>query len=107
MTKYELYIEADHNDGDYITEIHTVDTETIERFEPMFKALKDFDNGTRRPQSNNFEQGGRGDCSEYYIPIVGKELFEEFSEYVPCDEYGVHTITSINYYELPNKIKVI
>ena len=87
---YEMTIIADTNDGDYVTEISEITMKAIERFKPLIKAIK------KSKERHNFEWGECcDDYPEQYSKRFGEELLEEFTNYVPHGEYGIHTIESI------------
>lgn len=42
-----------------------------------------------------------------YMGFLSNEQIDAFNEYIPLTEDGIHSITSVEYYELPNKIKLL
>ncbi len=94
-----LIVKADCNDGDYIEESNEITIAQLHKFAPMFKAIGE-------TPGHNFESG---DCvrteswDEVYRKTVGKDMTEdeweeyteEFSDFVPHGEYGIHSIESI------------
>lgn len=108
---YELYVEADYNDGDYISEVNTITLEELERFKPLIAAIAEYgkpnENGHRRRNWNTMWHCREKD--DFYSNAYAefKELAEEFEEcYCPHTEHGVHTITRIEYYEKPQRISL-
>jgi len=121
MKKY-LIIVADTNDADYITSKHIVDDETIEKIKPVIEAIKNFKpyrvevNGMKWSHDHNYttqertrEDMGGISARDYYVGknLVTKEEFEIFDELVPFDEYGIHTIESIDILEVFNEYKLL
>lgn len=112
---YEIVIEADTNDADYITSISSISEEDLERFKPLIAAIAEFDGMKLNPPSYNASNWanydhdnryGNLDPAERYAEF-GPDLISEFSDYVPNGEHGVHTITSIEYYKKPIKTKLL
>ena len=89
--KTYLEVKADTNDGDYVCERTEISEADLERFMPLIKAIK-----KQRKKGHNWCTSDYGDepPPEEMYESFG-ELVDEFSEYVPCGEYGVHTIVSI------------
>ena len=103
--EYELVVTGDHNDADYVTEISTVDLETIQYLQPIFDAIKSFNEKT--PYGHNWPNSeyANGTLSGTY-PDVGDDLIDTLNEYVPHAENGIHSIVSIVYYPLPDRTVV-
>lgn len=121
MKKY-LVITADTNDGDYVTEKHSVTDETIELLKPAIEAVKNFKpykvhmHNIDWNHSHNFPTGeccredlGEKTPKEYYVDggFMTEDQFLDFEEYVPYAEYGIHTITSIEILEVSEETKLI
>lgn len=102
--KYIL-IKADTNDADFITKSSVITDEEIEKIRPLVKAISEFKpytksyGGINYIHHNNYPSGEC--CREYlgekpydklYGHIDGLDLFDCF---VPYDEYGIHTIESV------------
>ncbi len=105
---YEIKITADHNDADYIAETNDIDMKTIEKFLPLIDAIKNYSGVGARDHYNWNNCWDRRNESSYFLKAYSQfreDLLNEFNEcYVPGDEYGVHTITDIIYYEKPKNI---
>jgi len=97
-----LYVEADWNDADYISEMSEIG-DNIEFFEKVAKAIKEC-NG--RDGHNWPEYDGWEALEELYEGVLTEEEIERFSDYVPnaYESDGVHSIEAIKIYEV-NSIK--
>ncbi len=91
-TKLYLEIKADTNDADYVTCRTIITQQQIDRLKPLIEAIKN------NPDSHNWI------TSEYFSDdhkrpedAYGQfgKLVEEFEDYIPYGEYGIHTIKSI------------
>jgi len=95
MKKY-IIIEADTNDGDYVSKKEEITDDEIESIQPIIEGLKknhgDFT--TRDQGRSGYEQFGHLEC------------FDTFIHFVPSGEYGIHTIESIEILEVVNEIKL-
>ena len=97
-----IIIEADTNNGDYVTECSLINDNEIELLKPIVEAIKNIDN-------DNWETGEC--CCEhdpYGLYVETKILTEEqvdwFQQFVPYGEYGIHTIESILIMEFIEKL---
>lgn len=104
--KYELYIQADTNDADYITSTNTVTMEDINRILPVIEAIKALDRKKSWYNWPNSEYRDE-DTPHTLYSHVDPDLIDQFSDYCPYGEDGIHTITSVVYYPLPNKVKLL
>jgi hypothetical protein len=110
--KYEITVVADTNDGDYITEISQISSEDLEDIKPIVEAIKNFKpykNGGRT-HNHNFPYGEcrREDLGELEIYDIYSEVdIEMFEDYLPCSEYGIHTIESVEVCPLQKKEKLL
>jgi hypothetical protein len=119
---YEIIVVADYNDGDYVTEISTIEQADLDKLMPLFKALKDnhgkfdsyvpraWDKETKR--EDHVVAGGlyARDWPKYLADAVGIDLIEYFEEmFVPCppDPSEIHTIVSVQVYPLPEKMRLV
>ncbi len=93
---YELVIEADTNDGDYVTSTNEITAEQVEELKPILAAVK-------ANKGHNWATGDIGDSSKEYEGILTEDQIEWFNDLVPHGEYGIHTIESVVYYPLPEK----
>lgn len=100
MKKYIL-IEADTNDGDYVTKVSEITDEQIELIKPVIEAIKrknaSYDGG------HNYETEelvGKSDAKKLYGHLEG---FITFNGFVPegDENYpGIHTIERIKIFQL-------
>jgi hypothetical protein len=114
--KYYINVTADTNDADYISEMNEISDEQLELIRPVIKAIKNFKpykgksrSGSDWNHENNFPTGdcyrldlGEKDAEEIYVKsgIVTQEQFDVFMEFVPSNEYGIHTIESVHLYHV-------
>ena len=101
MKKY-IIITADTNDADYVTKKSEITDEQMELIKPMIEAIKNCE------EEHNYETQ---DCisetegaDEIYKNVPGFDLFDRF---VPSNEYGIHTIESVEILEVSNEYKLI
>jgi hypothetical protein len=102
---YELVIEADTNDADYVTSttpVSEMQIVAVKLFAEMIKAC---------PKHYNWANSEYTDSNEHPLEVYSElteQAFEWFNDLLPYGEHGIHTIVSIEYYPLPlNKIKLI
>ena len=94
---FELVIVADENDGDYVTEISKITPEELERLIPLVEKVK--------ANCGAWPNGEQGDAAdEYDWP---EEDIEFFGRFVPYGQYGISGIESIEYYPLPEKVRLL
>jgi hypothetical protein len=100
---YEIVITADTNDADYITKISAITPDELERFTPLIAEI------AKKAKHYNWDTSVYGDDEDKPEIMYSQfaALVEEFEEFVPHGEYGVHTIESIVYYEKPAKIVLL
>ena len=91
MTKY-IYIEADINDGDYISEMKQITDEELETIKPVIEAVRKNQN-----RYENLDMSDKYDAEECYGHLEG---FKTFNQFVPTGEYGIHTIERIIIYNV-------
>jgi hypothetical protein len=116
-TKKFLFIKADTNDADYVESMGLVSDKQLEKFMPLIEAIKNF-----KPYKTKTEDGemdwthdhnwpdseynrddlGEKPVNEIYKDVVSEDVLEEFRDFVPYGEHGVHTIESIKVYEVSN-----
>jgi len=107
---FEIVIVADTNDGDDVTAINDITKEELEKFLPLIEAIKKFDQKHKRGSGKyNWPAGEhmRGTCPEETYPDIDPALIDYFREYLPYGEHGIHTIESIEYYNVPIKTKLL
>ncbi len=109
--KQYLEVTADYNDADYVTERNLITEAQLVKFEPLFKAIKEFKpytgHGARSPvmvHGHNFPIGdgcrarsGEKTARQLYVEsgIVDEDTFAEFEKYIPTTQGDIHTITKI------------
>lgn len=104
-----ILIEADHNDGDYVSEVNDITQERLDKFIPLIEAIKakngQWGDAWSRPKlealypqffdKNEDYDSDDEDDSEY----VESNLLENFMFYLPrTDNEHIHTITKIEIY---------
>ena len=107
--KYELVITADTNDADYVTSIETIGEEVLNDIViPVTAAIKALD--TKKNHYNWPDMWDRPydslPLNELY-PQLTEEQIEWFRDLCPSFEGGIHTIESVTYYAVPEKIKLL
>lgn len=85
----KIIINADTNDGDYITSINTISEETLEKIIPVINAITNCKLSHNYPTDECVQDKSAEDL---YGEING---FKEFNELLPYATYGMHTIESI------------
>ncbi len=109
-----LVVQADQNDGDYVTQITKISDKNLASIMPVIKAIKAFKpysvkaQGMKWTHTHNYPKGEfcpREDLGEKgYVdlyPHINPKLLEEFDDnYVPYGENGIHSITSIDLFEI-------
>ncbi len=90
----KLYLEVvgDTNDADYISERTEITEDQLELIKPVIKAIK---NSKIRHNWATSEYAREPHPSEMYKDVVTEDQIEEFEQYVPHGEHGIHTIKSI------------
>jgi len=107
MKKY-IIIEADINDGDYVTEKTLITDEKLKEIMPVIEAVKKQKEANRWgynwPQSEHCEES----IEELYPQFTEDEL-DEFRQFVPSgiESDQVHTIESIELLEVTNETKLL
>lgn len=112
---YQLWIQADTNDGDYTSSISKVTKKELKRLEPIFAAIKAFrpykgksETGTEFSHHNNWPNGeyyprtdlGEKTPEEIYAGILTPEQVELFNDLCPWGESGIHSIVDIKVMEV-------
>lgn len=91
--EYELYIEADYNDGDYVNELKVISKEQLNELQPLFKILKEVEG--RIDEGSGFIEL----CRKYEkeLGLEEEHLSELIWEIMPCGENSeyIHTIDII------------
>ena len=91
MKKY-IIISADENDGDYITKKSSVSDIQIEDLKIILAII-----GIRK---HNWDNTDIENLIEKYSGLLTKEQIMFFNKYVPCNDYGVHTIVKVEIIEV-------
>lgn len=102
--KFEMVIVAD-----YITEISHISEKELYNILPVINAIRELTEQNKNTLNfHNWPDNEYLDDSyrELY-PQLTEEQLETFQEYLPFGEFGIHTIQSIVYYEIPEKIKLL
>jgi len=92
----KVIIEADENDADYISEMS--DVKSDEDLEILRKVA-----GVIKKQSDgNWEntEDSKNPPAEMYKGLLTAEEIKKFDDFVPDNDYGVHTIVSIRIVEI-------
>lgn len=99
MKKY-IIVEADTNDGDYITEKSIITDEKIIKLKEILNKCE-------------IDSWGRGDMKDddndpkiLYPELTGEEI-EFIEDFLPFGEYGIHTIESIEILEISNEERLL
>lgn len=100
ITNYYMVVKADRNDCDYVTEIGKISSDKLDAFRPLIKAIKNYSGHYNWPTFDSFRN-----VKKMYKGIVSERLIEEFSEYVPTGDDGVHTIKKIEIYPYVDMIE--
>jgi hypothetical protein len=118
MKKY-IIITADTNDADYVTSKNFINDEELKLIKPLIQAIKKFKPYTVKntgysknstfTHNHNFpyneccrEDLGEIDAYTYYKEKCGisEDALDYFREIQPYNEYGIHTIVSIELLEV-------
>lgn len=102
---FELSVTADTNDADYVTSTQTVSQNQIDGMLPIIEMIKNYKGHNYNWCIGDIARKGEGPKDIY--PELTEEAFEWFSDFLPYGEYGIHTIESIEYYPLPEKVKLL
>ena len=113
----KIIIKADTNDADYVTSQRVITDEQLEKIRPVVDAIKSFQpfkvkkHGIDWNHHHNYPTGencrtdlGEKSAIEMYGKIDGFKLFDSMC---PTDEYGLHTIVSVDVLEIANETKLL
>ena len=122
--KYELVVVGDECDADYLTKISVIDETDLPMLFKAVEAIRKH-NEIRKTDWNHYNWA-RGEIDgDSLFHLYGRAqtedeeddqfdedgpLIEEimwFKQFVPYSEIGIHTIDSISYYPLPDKVKLL
>ena len=108
----KIRIKADTNDGDYVFEESEITFEQAEKIKPLVDAIRRFEpyQGEWMPgqftnHDHNFPYGEclREDMGEKHIyeiySNIPKDSIELFEQLIPYNEYGIHTIESVEVFD--------
>jgi hypothetical protein len=101
-----IYIQADTNDADYISATSDLNEEDLPTILKVVEAIKAFDSRTRRGSGQyNWPSSYHRNGSPHYTydGILTEEEIDIFSDYVPCGEDGIHTIESVQIFQIIDK----
>ena len=117
---WEITITADGNDGDYQTEVSEISDTDLNKLKPLFQAIKAFKPyktgsaiaNDQREHRHNWPSGEclRTDLGEkppHEIYNATEELTEMLEEYLPYNEWGIHTIVSVEVTPLVKKTRLL
>lgn len=115
MKKY-LIVQADTNDGDYVTKKTEINDKDLSKFRSILDKVE-------REETVYYDKrtpiyGKSTSIKWATLDIADSELWEQHPEltekecdfvgnYIPNGEYGVHTIESIDILEVANEIKLV
>lgn len=105
VPKFEVSITVDWNDADYVTDTHEVDQEKLNKLTSITDKIKTSGYGKKR-WGYKWENGDRGSPGAEY-PDLTEEEVEFLNDLLPYVEYGVHTITEIVWYPMPEKMRLL
>lgn len=116
MKRY-IFIKADTNDADYISQLSPITEEEYELILPVIDAIKNFkpydyaDINFKCSHISNYPTGDfvRDDLDEKSARILYGHLegFDVFNELRPYGEYGIHTIEEIRVLEVINEQRLL
>lgn len=98
---YLLIIEGDTNDADYISEATTIEDKDADKKLPLIrKVAKLMSEGHNWNSSEYADQGE--DTESVYVAtgLLTEAEVEEFTDYVPYGENGVHSLSSITLHKV-------
>ena len=108
---YEIVITGDTNDADYVTEIQDIEQDELDLIMPVIEAVKAY---TKLHWKGHYCSEHNWPTSEYsdgevgaLYPDLTEEQLQLFQNFVPCGEYGIHSIESIYIYPKPTKVKLL
>lgn len=89
----KLYIEikADTNDADYVTQRTEINEEELENLLPIIEVVKNIGIDHNWPAHEHLGYS----LDKTYQGLLSEEQLTWFNGFVPCGEYGVHSIDSI------------
>jgi len=108
MKKYCI-VQADTNDGDYITEKNLITDEQIKELTTALSKLGLEERRGLRWYTNDQVNERRGNFSpeKMYEGILTEKEIELIQEFTPYGEYGIHTIETIEILEVANEYTLL
>jgi len=118
---FEITITVDTNDADYATQVSKISESDLELIKPLIKAISKFQPYTAKTRGansltwdhhHNYPYGEccRGDLGEKHpqeLYDFPQAVFEIFENLLPFNEYGFHTIDSIEVTPYVKKTKLL
>ena len=104
MKYFQIEIEVDTNDADYITNVSKISEDHLNKLRPLLKEIKE------RKDGYNFQIGEYADedSAKYYGGTPEKdEAVEIFLDFAPYGEHGFHTVESVEVTPWVEKEKLI
>lgn len=104
-----LVIVGDTNDADYITSVNILDTddeysvEILNLLPKLSLALKNCKNYHNWPNHEYVDE----DVREIYDGVLTTDEIEIVHEYVPRGEFGIHSIKSVDVYDITNIVNYL
>lgn len=97
---FEIVIVADENDADYVTEISKIEQSELDLLMPIIEAIKE------KHGEWPYIDFDTAEIKEIY-PDLTIEQIEQFNNFIPSGAYGIHDIIRIEYYPVPEKIRLL
>jgi len=107
---FEITIVVDTNDGDYVTEVCQITEYKLNKIKPLIEAIKNFKPYNGHTSNYPIGECCRSDLGEKTPQELYKfedKIFELFEDYCPYNEYGFHTIKSIEVCPAREKEKLL
>lgn len=101
---FEVYVNVDTNDADYVSVINDATQEDIDRLLPIAAAIK-----AKGPR-HNWENDSSAERvhAKLYSDVLSQDDVVWFREFFcPFMEHGFHTIKDIDYYVKPEKTSLL
>lgn len=90
--KLEVFVEADYNDGDYVSQTSTIEEADLPRLRNIVAVIKK----NKGYWNNQQDLGMDGPpISKKYAGKLSPEDIEWFDALTPMAEYGIHTIETV------------
>jgi hypothetical protein len=101
MANY-LLVEVDTNDGDYVTAFNPISDTALENVKLLIEKIKENPNRHNFPYEHDDTQvyDLYADLNEYGSTVDQDIAIDTFIDYVPSTEYGFHTVTRVELYDV-------